>query len=79
MARMPSSLEKKGFIIRSHCKDDRRSVKLFLTKQGKELGEKILPITEEFNAIVCKGISNEKLMELERLLLIMKENVRSSL
>ena len=79
IARMASSLEKKGFITRRHCKDDRRSVKLLLTEQGRELGEKILPITEEFNAIVCKGISNEELMEFERLLQKMNENVRTSL
>lgn len=79
IARMASSLEKKGFIIRSNCNNDRRSVKLFLTELGKELGEKVLPITEEFNDVVCKGISNEELLELERLLLKINENVRNEL
>lgn len=79
IARMASNLEKKGFITRSHCQDDRRSVKLFLTEQGRELGKEVIPIAEEFNDIVCKGISNQELLELERLLLKMKENVRNAL
>nr|WP_035662154.1 MarR family transcriptional regulator [Halalkalibacter akibai] len=78
IARMASSLEKKGFIKRSSCPNDRRSVKLFLTECGKKLGKEILPITEEFNEIVCEGISEEELLQLERLLNKMKENVQTS-
>lgn len=76
IARMASSLEKKGFIKRSHCSDDRRSVKLYLTPCGEKLGEEIKPLIEEFNEVVCKGFSNEELIELERLLFKMKKNVQ---
>ncbi|WP_100405558.1 MarR family winged helix-turn-helix transcriptional regulator [Bacillus solitudinis] len=77
IARMASNLEKKGFIKRTHCQDDRRSVKLYLTPLGKELGEEIIPLAEEFDKVVCKGISNEELLELERLLLKMQKNVQN--
>ncbi|WP_421385172.1 MarR family winged helix-turn-helix transcriptional regulator [Bacillus salacetis] len=79
IARMASSLEKKGFIKRMSCQNDRRSLELYLTDTGKELGCKVLPIAEEFNKIVCKDISPEELAELERLLLKINSNVQREL
>ncbi|WP_156791363.1 MarR family winged helix-turn-helix transcriptional regulator [Bacillus sp. SG-1] len=76
LARMASSLEKKGFIKRTSCQNDRRSLKLHLTEVGNELGCKVLPIAEEFNRIVCKGISQAEIKELERLLTKINENVQ---
>ncbi|OLO27052.1 MarR family transcriptional regulator [Alkalihalophilus pseudofirmus] len=75
IARMASNLEKKGFISRRNCNDDRRSVKLFLTPDGKALGEKVIPITEEFNEIVIKDITDEELELLEKILSKMSKNV----
>jgi MarR family transcriptional regulator, organic hydroperoxide resistance regulator len=75
IARMASSLEKKGFIRRINCTNDRRSVRLYLTEEGKELGKVIIPIAEEFNDIVCRGLSKEDLSHLERVLSIMSKNV----
>ncbi|MFV8829140.1 MarR family winged helix-turn-helix transcriptional regulator [Alkalihalobacterium sp. APHAB7] len=75
IARMASNLEKKGFISRVNCNDDRRSVKLFLTTEGKDLGEKVVPITEEFNDVVVKDISKEELEQLEKTLTKMSKNV----
>ncbi|UCZ53503.1 MarR family transcriptional regulator [Bacillus shivajii] len=75
VARMASNLEKKGFIKRVHCTDDRRAVKLYLTPAGKEHGKKVVPVSEEFDEIVCDGLSKEELQELERLLSKVRENV----
>lgn len=75
IARMASNLEKKGFISRVNCNDDRRSVKLFLTTEGKALGEKVIPITEEFNDVVVKDISKKELEQLEKTLTKMSKNV----
>ncbi|GAE28474.1 transcriptional regulator [Halalkalibacter wakoensis JCM 9140] len=79
IARMSSSLEKKGFITRSNCSNDRRSVKLFLTPCGKKLGEEIIPIAEAFNEVVCKGLSKEDLQHMEKLLDKMNKNVQELL
>ncbi|MCL7749834.1 MarR family winged helix-turn-helix transcriptional regulator [Halalkalibacter alkaliphilus] len=76
IARMASSLEKKGFIKRSNCNNDRRSLKLYLTPCGKKLGEKVIPIAEEFNEVICKGISEEELQLMETLLEKMNQNVQ---
>jgi MarR family transcriptional regulator, organic hydroperoxide resistance regulator len=79
LARMASSLEKKGFIERTNCQDDRRSLKLYLTETGKDLGEKVIPIAEEFNDIVCKGISEQELADLQRVLTKINANVKREL
>jgi MarR family transcriptional regulator, organic hydroperoxide resistance regulator len=76
IARMASSLEKKGFIRRVHCNDDRRSVRLYLTENGKSLGEAVLPITERFNEIVTSGMTKEELVQLERLLSKINSNIK---
>ncbi|WP_246938795.1 MarR family winged helix-turn-helix transcriptional regulator [Bacillus pinisoli] len=79
IARMASNLESKGFIQRLNCPNDRRSVRLFLTEKGKELGEQIIPIAEEFNDIVCSGFTKEELLQLENLLGRMNKNVEKLL
>lgn len=76
IARMASNLESKGFIKRVHCTNDRRSVRLYLTEEGKELGEKVIPVAEEFNDTVCKGISQEELVQLENVLSKINRNVQ---
>lgn len=79
IARMAANLENKGFIKRVNCENDRRSVKLFLTPCGEKLGEEIIPIAEEFNDIVCRGISQEELDKVEETLTKMTENIRTSI
>jgi MarR family transcriptional regulator, organic hydroperoxide resistance regulator len=78
IARMASNLEKKGFVKRVECQEDRRAVKLFLTERGNELGASIVPILEEFNSAVTNGISEIERKELERLLSKINHNVLSS-
>ncbi|WP_077622989.1 MarR family winged helix-turn-helix transcriptional regulator [Sediminibacillus massiliensis] len=75
IARMASNLENKGFIKRVNCKDDRRSLKLYLTNSGKELKEKVIPVTERFNDLVCKNFTEDEVAELERLLEKVNKNV----
>ena len=76
IARMVFNLEQKGFIRRICSEQDRRSLKVYLTDEGKELGNHVIPIAEEFHEIVCKGISNEELQEVRRILLKMCANVQ---
>jgi len=76
IARMTSSLEKKGFIQKIHCNDDRRSVKLYLTEEGKNLSKMVLPIAEKFNEVVTDGITKEELAQLEQILAKINQNVQ---
>ncbi|MDQ0254861.1 DNA-binding MarR family transcriptional regulator [Evansella vedderi] len=79
IARMAASLEKKGFIKRYNCDKDRRSVRLYLTDTGRNLGNEVIPIAEEFDAIVCNGISKEELKQMEKILRKMNQNVEKLL
>jgi len=76
IARMVGNLENKGFIKRISNEKDRRSLQLFLTQQGKELGSSVIPITEEFNKLVCNGITEEELSEVRRILSKICQNVQ---
>ncbi|MBN9654900.1 MarR family transcriptional regulator [Halobacillus sp. GSS1] len=75
IARMASNLEKKGFIKRNFCTEDRRSLELYLTEEGRELKEQVVPVAEAFNDAVTEGISKEELQELDRLLTKMQNNI----
>ena len=76
IARMIVSLENKGFICRSGCSKDRRSVEVYLTDQGRELGETLKSITVAAREIISKGLTEEETSELRRLLGIVRSNVR---
>ncbi|UOQ42910.1 MarR family transcriptional regulator [Halobacillus salinarum] len=75
VARMAVSLEKKGFIDRIPSSDDKRSLQLSLTAEGRKLKHQILPEAEDFNAKVCSDFSKEELDELNRLLTKINRNI----
>lgn len=77
ITRMASNLESKGFITREHCTEDRRSVRLYLTEEGKKLRDNVIPITEEFNELVTKGISEEEISQLKLILSKIDKNVQT--
>lgn len=76
IARMIGNLEKKGFVCRNINQTDNRSFHVYLTDEGKKLGKIVYPITEEFNEIVCKGITEEELKKVNEILLKMRKNVQ---
>jgi MarR family transcriptional regulator, organic hydroperoxide resistance regulator len=76
IARMVFNLEQKGFIRRVCPENNRRSLIVYLTEEGKQLGNHIIPLTEEFNNLVNKGITNEELNVLKKILTKISNNVR---
>jgi DNA-binding MarR family transcriptional regulator len=76
IARMVANLEQKGFIRRVSGGKDWRALEVYLTDEGKELGGKVIPIADEFNERVCRGVSKEELTMLKKILSIMCANVR---
>lgn len=76
IARMSYGLEQKGFIRRSNCPQDKRSQRLYLTEEGLKLKDFVIPIAEEFNRIVCNGITDEELIQVRKILSKMRENVQ---
>jgi DNA-binding MarR family transcriptional regulator len=70
-------LEKKGFLNRVSNSNDRRIINLFPTQKAKELVEKIVPISNEYNKQLSQGLSKNESEELLRLLNIIYKNVEN--
>ncbi|XPV67809.1 MAG: MarR family winged helix-turn-helix transcriptional regulator [Halarcobacter sp.] len=61
-------LEKKGFLTRISNGEDRRVMNISPTPKAKELVEKVVPISQEYNQLLSKGLSEEEYRSLIRLL-----------
>ena len=61
LTRLLKSMEEKGLITRQVDKNDKRSVRVLLTKQGKKMKEKSRETVLRFNEAVREEVSTEKL------------------
>ncbi len=61
LTRLLKSMEEKGLICRKADKIDKRSVRIFLTKEGKKHKEKSKDTVLRFNEVVREEISASKL------------------
>ncbi|MCZ8069593.1 MAG: MarR family winged helix-turn-helix transcriptional regulator [Bacteroidota bacterium] len=61
LTRLLNSMEEKGLITRQVDKNDKRSVRIILTKEGKKMKEKSRETVLKFNEAVREEISNQKL------------------
>jgi MarR family transcriptional regulator, organic hydroperoxide resistance regulator len=61
LTRLLKSMEEKGLIYRQVDKNDKRSVKVLLTKEGKKMKEKSRETVLKFNEAVHNEVSTQKL------------------
>lgn len=61
LTRLLKSMEEKGLIYRETDKNDKRSVRIRLTKEGKKNKEKARNTVLRFNEVVREEIDDEKL------------------
>lgn len=59
--RLVDRLERDGFVTRTRNEGDRRVIHLELTEKGSDTIIKLLPIGEQFNQALIKGISPEEI------------------
>ncbi|WP_257347007.1 MarR family winged helix-turn-helix transcriptional regulator [Pseudalkalibacillus decolorationis] len=78
VTRMIFTLEKKGYIRRETCPNDKRSVKVYLTEDGRKLGNDVIPNNKSIIQLISKGMTKEEILELRRLLMKVRENVGRS-
>ena len=74
--RILDKLEKKKLIRKANNPEDRRAFIVFLTDKGKEVRNKIIPITAHLNDEAAKGIGGENRRRLIDLLNHVYENLR---
>ncbi|VTU46645.1 homoprotocatechuate degradation operon regulator, HpaR (plasmid) [Variovorax sp. SRS16] len=63
------ALETLGYVERFHLPGNDRKVHVYLTKLGKQLQRKLVPLAEEVNEISVRGISAEDVETTRRVLL----------
>lgn len=78
LTRMLASLEKKGFIQRQSCPNDRRCTKVYLTDSGRSLSCYIDMITQTTRELFNRDFTKEEQEELIRLLSKLRANVQSA-
>lgn len=61
LTRLLKTMEENGLILRKSVASDRRLVKIFLTKEGKQKKEKSKEVVLKFNNTVRQYVSDEKL------------------
>ncbi|MED4402048.1 MarR family transcriptional regulator [Metabacillus fastidiosus] len=75
VTRMIVSLEKKGYIRRLARKNDRRSVQVYLTEEGRALKDIVNQVSDDTKKLLEKGFTNEEISELKRLLTKIQNNL----
>lgn len=75
ITRMIDILESNGYITREKDENNRRILKVFLTDKGKEKVEFVKPLKERMSAAQYKGMSDEEILTLVRLLRQVRKNI----
>jgi DNA-binding MarR family transcriptional regulator len=69
-------MERDGQVVRRNCPQDRRTMRVYLTKKSKALREGILPYAAEVNHIALAGLSATQIAALQDGLASMRRNLR---
>lgn len=69
------AMEARGYIERRQRPDNRRSVYIHLTRKGRALEAKLVPLAEEVNRAAVRGMTREQVTQLRSLLRAMVDNL----
>jgi DNA-binding MarR family transcriptional regulator len=72
-------LEASGHVERRADPEDRRAKRVYITDQGWKMIRNMISVAEKMNKKVLTGVSAEDLATVERVLLIVKGNIRAAL
>ena len=67
ITRILNLLEKNGFISRTPDKEDKRRLNVYLTKEGKALKQKLIPIVIGFLQKCFEGLTQEEVQDMRRI------------
>ena len=77
VSRTISSLESKGFVVRTRQDTDKRAYLISLTKRALVIGAEVTGVYDRLYLLIRKGIANEKFMSIESLLTQITDNLKS--
>lgn len=66
---------KDGLVVRKQDENDRRKVRIHLTKKGRRFRNELLPLAFEVNATATEGFSQKEIQQLRSFIDRMKENL----
>ena len=69
------AMETLGYITREQLADNKRNNYIFLTRSGKALKKKLVPLAEEVNAVSVRGIETADIKKIRQVLFAMLENL----
>ncbi|HEY7229076.1 MAG TPA: MarR family transcriptional regulator [Pseudolabrys sp.] len=69
------AMERLGYVVRRQRPGDRKKVFVFLTRKGRALRKKLVPLAEEVNRIAVHRIPNADISRTRKLLLSIIENL----
>src|SRR5688500_8230252 len=69
------AMEQRGYIERRQMPDNRKNVYVFLTRAGKALKDKLVPMAEEVNRVAIAGLEPDDVARTRRILLAVIENL----
>lgn len=75
ITRIIELLIKKELITRESCTDDRRRFNISLSKKGKQLVQKLLPILIEFRKDGWQGLNEKDIAHIERITKKIQDNL----
>jgi DNA-binding MarR family transcriptional regulator len=67
MTRILAHLERKGYVLRKTDQWDRRLIRVYLTRKGKQLQNKLIPIAQDILSAVLGDLSRNDLKTLRRI------------
>lgn len=70
-----NAMEKLGYIARRRMPDSRRKVYVFLTPEGRQLKDKLVPLAEDVNRIAVASVPADQIAVTRRTLLAIIENL----
>ena len=71
------AMEQMGLIERRQLAGNRKNMHVFLTREGRALEKKLVPLAEEVNHISVRGMTDKTVATLRRALVAMIENLAS--
>jgi DNA-binding MarR family transcriptional regulator len=69
------AMEERGYIERRQRPDNRKNVYVHLTRKGRALERKLLPLAQEVNRVAVRGMTRDEVARLRMLLLAMIDNL----
>ncbi len=73
--RILNLLEKKGIVLRRRDVEDGRVMRVFLTRTGKDLKEKLIPCAEEVLVKSAQNLTKEDIAQLKQTLIKLLKNL----